>query len=110
MLLGATGQNLTGGVYTTPFQYATGNITVDFSLNPIQWINNNGAFTITAPARAGSCILTIFNQASAGAVTFSGFTVGSNTGDALDTVNTHRFSIMMWGVNGVYSYNVKALQ
>jgi hypothetical protein len=110
MLLGATGQNLSGGVYSTPFGYATGNITVDFALNPIQYVNNNGAFTITAPSQAGSCILTIINQASAGAVTFTGWTVGSNTGDALTTTNGNKFSIMMWGVQGTYSYSIKALQ
>jgi hypothetical protein len=110
MLLGATGQNMSGGVYSTPYGYATGNITVDFALNAIQYVNNNGAFTITAPSQAGSCILTIINQASAGAVTFTGFTVGSNIGDALTTVNAAKFSIMMWGVQGVYSYSIKALQ
>jgi hypothetical protein len=110
LMLGATGQNMYGGYYSTPYQYATGNITVDFSLNPIQYVNNSGAFTITAPSKSGSCILTIFNQSGAGAVTFSGFTVGSSTGDALDTTSGHKFSITMWGVNGTYSYNVKALQ
>jgi hypothetical protein len=110
MLLGATGQNLTGGVYSTPFQYTAGNITVDFSLGPIQYVNNSGAFTITAPSLAGSCILTIFNLTGAGAVTFTGWTVGSNTGDALDTTSGHKFSLMLWGVNGVWSYSVKALQ
>jgi hypothetical protein len=110
MLLNATGQNLSGGVYSTPFGYTTGNITVDFSLNPIQYVNNNGAFTITAPTQAGSCIFTIINGASAGAVTFTGWTVGSNTGDPLTTTNGHKFSIMMWGVQGVYSYSIKALQ
>jgi hypothetical protein len=110
MLLGATGQNLIGGVYSTPFQYPTGNITIDFGLGPIQYVNNAGAFTITAPSQAGSCILTVFNQAGVGAITFSGWTVGTNVGDVLTTVSGHVFSLMMWGVNGVYSYSVKALQ
>jgi hypothetical protein len=110
MQLGATGQNLSGGVISTPFLYPTGNITVNFGLNPIQYVNNAGAFTITAPSQAGSCILTIFNQAGAGAVTFTGWTVGSNVGDVFTTTNGHKFSLMMWGVNGVYSYSVKALQ
>jgi len=110
MLLNATGQNLNGGEFSTPFRYATGNITVDFALGPIQYIYNNGAFTITAPAQAGSCILNIFNLASAGAVAFSGWTVGSNTGEALTTTNGSKFSLMMWGVTGTYSYSIKALQ
>jgi hypothetical protein len=110
MLLGATGQNLVGGVYSTAFGYATGSITVDFSLNPMQYVANNGAFTITAPAHDGSCLLLITNQASAGAITFTGWTVGSNTGDALDVVNTHKFTVSMWRINGIASYSVKALQ
>jgi len=110
MLLGATGQALSGGVVSTPYQYVTGNITVDFGRNPIQYVNNAGAFTITAPSQPGSCILTVFNQSGAGAITFTGWTVGGNVGDALDTITGHMFSLMMWGVNGVYSYSVKALQ
>jgi hypothetical protein len=110
MSLGATGQNLTGGFYSTPSSYTTGNITIDFGKNPIQYVNNSGAFTITAPTHSGSCILTIFNQAGAGAVTFSGWTVGSSVGDSLDTVSGHKFSITMWGCNGTYSYTIKALQ
>jgi len=108
--LTATNQTFSGGVNAVAYQYATGNITVNFGLGPIQWVNNTGAFTITAPTLAGSTILTIFNGAGAGAVTFSGFTVGANTGDALDTTSGHKFSLMVWGVNGVWSYNVKALQ
>jgi hypothetical protein len=110
MQLGATGQNLSGGVISTPFLYPTGNITVNFGLNPIQYVNNAGAFTITAPSQSGSCILTIFNQTGAGAVTFTGWTVGSNLGDVLDTVVGHKFSLMMWGCTGTYSYTAKALQ
>jgi len=109
MLLGATGQNLSGGVYSTPYQYPTGSFTVDFSLNPIQWVNNAGAFTIGAPSQAGSCILMIFNQTGAGAITFPGWTVG-NPGDAFTTIAGHKFALMMWGCNGIYSYSVKALQ
>lgn len=110
MLLGATGQTFTGGVTLVPFQYATGNITVNFGLGPVQWIYNNGAFTITAPTTPGNCLLLIFNQGSAGAVAFSGFTVGANTGDAIDTINGHSFAVSMWGGNGVWSYVIKAHQ
>ena len=110
LLLGATGQNLSGGVYSTPYQYATGSITIDFALNPMQYVTNNAAFTITAPSHDGSCILMITNGASAGAITFSGWTVGSNVGDAFTTTNGNKFSLMMWRINGVASYTVKALQ
>src|SRR4030095_301897 len=110
MLLGATGQAFSGGGISVADQDAAGNLTVDFGLGPVPYVNNSGAFTITAPAQAGSCILTIFNQTTAGAITFTGWTVGSNVGDALTTINGHKFSLMMWGVNGLWSYTVKALQ
>jgi hypothetical protein len=110
MLLGATGQNLSGGVYSTPYQYPTGSFTVDFARNPIQFVNNTGAFTITAPSNSGSCILTIFNLTGAGAVAFAGWTVGTNTGDAITTTVGSKFSLMLWGCTGTFSYTVKALQ
>ena len=109
-MLGVTDQVLSGGVIATLYQYATGNITVDFGLNPIQYVYNNGAFTITAPVNSGSCILTVINQAGAGVPTFTGWTVGSNVGDAIDTVSGHKFSLMMWAVAGIASYTIKALQ
>jgi hypothetical protein len=85
-------------------------ITVNFSLNPIQYVNNSAAFTINAPSQDGSCLLLITNGASAGTVTFSGWTVGSNTGDALDTINTHKFTLSLWRINGTSSYSIKSLQ
>jgi hypothetical protein len=111
MQLGATGQTFSGGVVAVPYQYPSGNIHIDFGLGPIQFVNNVGNFTIVAPtAGSGSCILTIFNQAGAGVPAFANWTVGTNVGDAFDTINGHAFSLMMWGVNGFWSYSVKALQ
>ena len=43
-------------------------------------------------------------------VTFSGFTEGSNTGDALDTTNGHKFLIGVTRIHGTSHYLVSALQ
>jgi hypothetical protein len=52
----------------------------------------------------------VTNGASAGATTFSGFTVSSNTGDSLTTTNTSKFVISVVRINGTSTYIVKALQ
>ena len=76
-----------------------------------QYITNNGAFTLAAPANDCTILLLITNGASAGNITFSGsYTVSSNTGDPLTTTNTNRFMISIARVNGVASYLIKALQ
>lgn len=108
--LGQAGQVITGGATVTSQSQTTGNITVDCGSRPLQYITNGGAFTITAPSSDGSCILLVTNNASAGSITFSGFSVGSNTGDALNTTNTNKFSIHIWRVNGTSGYRVAAHQ
>jgi hypothetical protein len=103
-------QTVSGGANVTAQSQTTGNITVDCGARPLQYITNGGAYTITAPASDGNCILLSTNNGSAGAITFSGFSVGSNTGDALDTTNGHKFSIFIWEVNGVAGYRIAAHQ
>jgi hypothetical protein len=103
-------QALTGGARVTSKSLSTGNITIDPGDRPNQYITNGGAFTITAPANDGSCLLLVTNNSSAGAITFSGFSVGSNTGDALTTTDTHKFSISIWRTNGVSGYRIAAHQ
>ena len=110
--LSASAQNqvISGGATVTAYSLTTGNITVNPGLGPLQYITNGGAFTITAPANDGSCVLLVTNNASAGAITFSGFTVGSNVGDTLTTTNTNKFMIYIVRINGVSTYTIKALQ
>lgn len=104
-------QSIGGGANVFASANATGNITVDCGVRPIQTIQNGGAFTITAPTLGGSCILYVLNNGSAGAIAFSGFSEGSNTGDALDTVNGHAFSIFIWKVTSLAAgYRVAAHQ
>jgi hypothetical protein len=108
--LNIASQTITGGVIVTSLSQSTGSITVDCGARPLQYITNGGAFTITAPANDGSCILLTTNNGSAGAITFSGFSVGSSTGDSLTTTNTNKFSIHIWRVNGTSGYRIAAHQ
>ncbi len=103
-------QTLTGGANVSSLGLTPGNVTIDCGSRPLQSITNNGAFTITAPANDGSCMILVVNGASAGAITFSGFNVGANTGDAFTTTNGSRFTITVWRINGIASYLNKALQ
>jgi hypothetical protein len=108
--LTATDQTLSGGANVTATELTEGSITVDCGKCPLQYITNGGAFTITAPANDGSCMLLVTNNSIAGAITFSGFSVGANTGDALLTTNTDKFTISIWRINGVSGYRVAAHQ
>ena len=108
--LNLASQTVTGGANITSQSLSTGSFTVDCGARPQQYITNGGPFTITAPSNDGNCMILVTNNGSAGAITFSGFTVGSNTGDALTTTDTNKFTIMVWRINGVSSYRVAALQ
>lgn len=58
-------------------------------------ITNGGAFTLAAPTAAGSYNLEIdiTNNASAGAITFTGFVAGNPKGDPLTTTNGNKFKL-----------------
>ena len=103
-------QVVTGGANVTSQSLTTGNVTIDCGSRPLQFITNNGAFTITAPANDGSCLVLVTNGASAGTITFSGFSVGSSTGDALTTTNTQKFTLSIWRVNSISGYRIAAHQ
>lgn len=112
--LSQTNQVLSGGAtvvsYNGGSQSSGGTYTVNCGNGPLQYIGNAGPFTIAAPANDGSCQILITNSGTAGAVSYSGFTVGSNVGDALDTVNGHHFIISTSRIAGVATYYQKALQ
>lgn len=105
-------QTITGGANVTSQSQSTGNITVDCGSRPLQYITGNtSSWAITAPAADGSCILLLTNAgASAVIPTFSGFSVGSGTGDALTATASLKYSIMIWRVNGTSGYRVAAHQ
>lgn len=109
-LLNAQDQTLSGGANVVAYSIGTvttGTTTIDCGKGPLQYLTNGGAFTLAAPSNDGSCAIQVTNNASAGAVTLSGFTVNSGfTGGALDTTNTHKFIISILRINGSSIYNI----
>src|ERR1035437_1804805 len=108
-----TTATITVGYGLTPFSAGTkssGTFTPAPASGNYQYATNNGAHTLAAPA--SDCAIDIYylNGSSAGAITFSGFTVSSSVGDALDTVNTHKFIISIRRINSISTYAIKALQ
>jgi hypothetical protein len=105
------GQTITGGFALTPFNLPA---STSFTLNPLngnyQWINNGGAFTITNPAVDCAVDILVINIAGAGAITFTGYNVGANIGDALTTTSGNRFIISSRTIAGLSTYSIKALQ
>lgn len=87
-------QTITGGTRITSYDLnggsavTSGTITPDPGDRPKQRYTNGGAHTLAPPTQYGFLELTIVNNASAGAITTSGFTkvVGSFT-----TTNGHKF-------------------
>ena len=76
-----------------------------------QWYyTNGGAHTLPAPTMDGELRILVTNNASAGAITFSGFTTKASPGDALDTTNGHKFLIEIFTINAISTYRVYALQ
>lgn len=101
------------GFTITPYSIGTvssGTTTPDASNGNYQYYTNNGAHTLAAPASDCAIDLLVTNGASAGSITFSGFTVGSSTGSSLTTTNTSKFIISIRRVNSVATYSVYALQ
>ena len=92
------GTKTTGTFTPTP---ATGNL---------KHYINGGAHTLAAPTLAGSytIVIEITNNASAGAITLSGFDVSD--GDAFTTTNTDSFQVFITKTNSGVTSTTKALQ
>lgn len=104
---------ITKGFTLTPNNLGTvssGTLTPNAANGNYQYYTNNGAHTMAAPAADSAMDLLVTNGASAGAITFSGYTVNSNTGEPLTTTNGNRFIISILRINGVSTYFIKALQ
>jgi hypothetical protein len=109
----AGGQTLTGGFALTPNNL--GNIAASFTPNPLlgnyQYGTNNGAATWNAPTVDCAMDILVTNSASAGTITFSGYTaLPTNVGDTLNNTNTNKFIISLRRINAIATYTVKALQ
>lgn len=89
---------------------STGTMTPNPALGNYQFYTNNGAHTLAAPANDCAMDILVTNGATAGLITFSGFTVGSNTGEPLTTTNTNKFVVSIRRINAVATYTIKALQ
>lgn len=89
---------------------ASGTFTPAPTTANIQKIINGGAFTFAAPSAAGeyTLIIAVTNSASAGAITFSGFT--KQGGDALTVTNGHVFYLYITKLAGKVALNVQAMQ
>lgn len=112
-LLAGTTRLITVGYTVTPNNIGTvttGTTTLAGANGQTQYMTNNGASTIAAPAADTEIDLLVTNGASAGSITFSGFTVGSGTGSALTTTNTSKFLISVRRINSISTYSIYALQ
>lgn len=110
----AGGQTTTGGFKVTPPNLGniSGACTPNLFLGNYQIMNNAGAITMNIPNGEGGIDLLVWNTATAGAITFSGYSVGAGkTGDALTTTAGHMFVISLRRFSaGVSTYVIKALQ
>lgn len=90
---------------------ASSTVTPDPTLGNYQYLTNNAAFTIAAPASDSAIDILVTNGSTAGAITFSGFTAPSGGGgDTYATTNANRFLLMIRRINAVATYAWKALQ
>lgn len=107
-------QTLSGGANVTDYSLGTvssGTETIDCGKNPHQYLINGGAFTLAVPTNSGDCLVQVTNNGSAGAITFSGFTVNASyTGATPDTTSGHIFNIYITRLNGSTTYFVVPLQ
>ena len=111
MSLSTENQTLSGGVEVTEKNLGTqssGTLTMDVGDRPVQYYTNGGAHTLAPGTVGGSCLLLITNDASAGAITTSGFTFVD--GDDFSTTNGDDFLCQVSVVNSFSVLTVKALQ
>jgi hypothetical protein len=107
----STGQTVAGGAYVTCTSLTSSTaLTLDTGKCPLQYVTNNGAMSVAAPSNDGSMVLLLTNGATPGAVTFSGFAVGSNTGDSLTTSSGAKYMVFVVRINGSATYTIKSLQ
>jgi hypothetical protein len=102
---------LTKGYAATPYNAGTkssGIFTPDEANSNFQYAVNGGAHTLAPPTNNSSIIIQYTNDASAGAITTTGFT--KVTGDTITTTNGDDFMFYIVKNNGFSHLNVVALQ
>jgi hypothetical protein len=109
------GDNLTGSFTSTVPNDGTrssGTYTPPLTGGNIKRIVNGGAFTLAAPSPAANqgttIIVVVTNNASAGAITFSGF--DQVVGDLITLTNGHRFVVQITATDLFKLASVVALQ
>lgn len=106
-----TADTLTAGFNATENDAGTkttGTFTPDPAAGNFQKAVNGGAHTLAPPGTTCSIVIQYTNNASAGAVTTSGFTIVD--GNTISTVNGDDFLFYITRVNGFSHLHVKALQ
>ena len=97
----------------TAYNLGTGSATVTPSPanGNYQYITNNGAFTLAAPASDCAIDILVTNGVSASTLTLSGFTAPSGGGgDTYATTNANKYLLLIRRINGTSTYAWKALQ
>jgi len=75
-----------------------------------QFANTNGALTIAVPPANCAIDILIINGPTTGAITFSGYTVGSTTGDTYATTAVNKYILSIRRLASWSTYVWKALQ
>jgi len=104
-----TGQLISGGAYVNTVSIApdaNGNVWINSSTRPLQYLQNNEDINIEAPTSDGTVYILLQNSANAGSVSFTGFYVYSDAGDTIDTDNGSLFFITCARIWGISTYNV----
>ena len=104
---------LTGGYTATADDdgtKSTGTYTPDPAGGNLKRIVNGGAFTLAAPTASGdyTLIIQMTNNASAGAITVSGF--NKQSGDNLTSTDGDDFFLFITKINGFKALTVQSLQ
>lgn len=103
---------VSGGFFVTSWSIGTGSgtITPNAANGNYQFVTNNGAFTIAAPGTDCAIDLLVTNGASAGAITLTGFTIGTFVGSTYGTTNGYKFILSIRRINGTSTFSWYALQ
>lgn len=87
---------------------STGTTTPEPSAGATKTLTNGGAFTWAAPAEEGGYVCIVTNNATAGAVTASGFDEEETA--KFTTTNGDKFEVCVTNIGGQQSMTVRALQ
>ncbi|MFQ5625420.1 MAG: hypothetical protein ACE5FM_02070 [Methyloligellaceae bacterium] len=87
---------------------STGTTTPEPSAGAVKTLTNGGAFTWAAPTEEGGYVCIVTNNATAGAITASGFDEAQAAN--FTTTNLDKFEVCVTNIGGQQSMTVRALQ